>query len=103
MEGTEKQVQWAEKIKAALNVEDYKGKSPMMDIAIDFFEGIEDAGWWIEHKGMGLKSLCLQLMKGLRVGNATYTLSKNGKITKKWREIVNDGKGGHYEDYEVEM
>jgi hypothetical protein len=88
MKGSQKQIEWAEKIKANIEAEakPYKGKKAAYDKMIDFILSIDSASFWIDYRSQDFKSLMTDLYKGglLIRGNDFSDCAKcdeNGDIT----------------------
>lgn len=104
MIGSEKQIAWANEIKAKIEAEakPLYGKAECFDRILTLILSIDNAKFWIDYRDRNLRSLLGSLsreglrIKGLDYSNtikcdATYT------VTETWTEIVSDGKGGHTE------
>lgn len=104
MKGTEKQVEWAEDIKAKITANNF-GMETITKVgqkAIDYISSIDDAKFWIDNRDKLGVHLLQDIAKGrLRIkGNGyshTAQITPDGTITVTWTEIVHDGKGGHKE------
>ena len=101
MNGSEKQIKWAEDIKAG-KIEKFNeikshAKLPAGVKLIDYILGQEQASFWIDYRGMTPgEILHLILTSGLMIGNTTAKANQS-EIVITWDEIVQDGKGGHLE------
>lgn len=105
MIGSEKQIKWAEDIKAGKDFEELRIRCnghPLGIKAIEFVENIRDAKFWIDSRNMTAEQMLAALMggAGLKVKGSynshTAKMAEDGTITVTWKEIVQDGKGGHY-------
>ena len=84
MQGSQKQIDWANKIKGEMDFSSLQGKNPLLDKASNFVQSIPKAEFWIDNRSGDARSLVGKLPQGLRVGDKTYTMSKDGSITAKW-------------------
>jgi hypothetical protein len=99
MNGSEKQVRWAEEIKTGKNFDKFirnaKG-SKMEDFvtkAVGFVTSIENAEFWIEYRDYSEVRILDCLAKGiLKPGgfseNATAKISQNGEITVTEKSLI---------------
>lgn len=97
MKGSEKQIKWAENLKAAWNdaAETFKGKTPIIDQAIETILEIEYADFWIDsfgHDNPVAKDSVMVALKKLEKGTlrykglgykATMQIALDGTVTKK--------------------
>jgi hypothetical protein len=105
MKGTEKQIKWAEDIKAKMNFNELKTKAinPMVAKGVNFVEAIENAEFWILYRDHAAGDIVRDLFKGgILVRGAGYTDKAKadvttGIITTTKEKIIDDGKGGHIE------
>lgn len=106
MNGSEKQIKWAEDIKSKMDFAKLRkmvNGNPIAIKAIEYVENNECASFWIEYKNYSTMQLMDQLLtSGLLIKGANYDhrakMDKaTGAITITWEEIVQDGKGGHKE------
>lgn len=74
MNGSEKQIKWAEEIKANINVEKFLGKgkdengNEIIRKAVEFVNSIEDARFWIDYRNKSAMQILTALMEsGLQV------------------------------------
>lgn len=105
MNGSEKQVKWAEDIKQDkadefAQLKERFGKSAAALKAIEYIEGNEHAAFWIDHRNSSVMEILDSLMRGgVQVKGHNFdhraTMTPDGTITVTWSEIVQDGKGGH--------
>ena len=114
MIGSEKQIAWAEKIKAGMEddfaaIMDQVSGNEHAVKTIEFIQNIEHASFWISYRKNVptdmLREIC---SKGLRLRGNEYSHKATvdqttGKITITWTEIVSDGKGGHKETMAEEI
>lgn len=108
MNGSQKQIEWANEIKASKNFSQFVGKgrseqaNRVIAKAISFVDGIDSAKFWIDHRNYTEMQILNGLMRGgIQVKGFDYdhraTMTADGTITIAWEEIVSDGKGGHKE------
>ena len=104
MKGTAKQIKWATEIqtKVAAEAQPLIGKAAHYDRIINLILSIDEASFWIDYRDSDFRSLLSSLSKGgLRnKGNGYSNLIKVDAaytVTETWTEIIQDGKGGHYE------
>lgn len=100
MKGSEKQIRWAEQIKAGKYFIDLRNraKSPIAIKILDFVENIDDASFWIKYRNNAPEEMLEEMATlGLQICNKTARYDANGVITITWTKIVQDGKGGHKE------
>lgn len=108
MNGSNKQVKWAEEIKATKNFDQFinaaRGEAAKVIVtkAIGFVKNIDDAKFWIDYRNSSEMDIFNKLMTGgLKVkghnNNRTAKMAQDGTITITEQVIVQDGKGGHYE------
>lgn len=101
--GSEKQISWAEDIKASLTFDNVKDH-PVITKAKELIMANDDANWWINNRNRtGYDMIRAMLTGGLMIsnrGNAKFAeIAHDGSsITITWTEIVSDDKGGHEED-----
>jgi hypothetical protein len=88
MKGSQKQIEWAEKIKANIEAEakQYRGRKEAYDKMIDFILSIDNASFWIDHRDYGFKTLMTDLYKGgLLIRGTEFSdcakCDENGDIT----------------------
>lgn len=107
MRGTEKQVKWAESIKASKDFSFFVGKgrdersNAVIAKAVEFIGGIDNAAFWIDSRESSAMDLLRDLMgPGLEIKGIGFDdlakMAPDGTITITWREIVQDGKGGSW-------
>jgi hypothetical protein len=108
MIGSDKQIKWAESIRAN-QAEAFSKlraiaiKSPIALKAVNFVEHIDNASFWIDHRQYSAERMIDLLLtvglqiKGFAFGNVAIMDTKTGVITETWEQIVPDGKGGHKE------
>lgn len=106
MNGSEKQISWAEDIKSNMDFAKLRKMVNGNQIAIkaiDYVENNENAAFWIEYKNYSAMHLMDQfltsglLIKGSSFDHRAKMDKATGTITITWEEIVQDGKGGHKE------
>lgn len=107
MNGSEKQIKWAESIIASKQqqFEDLRtrSKSELGKKAVDYILSQPKASFWIDYRTYSPDDMLRQLLRGgLSIYGDNYdhkaTLDpQTGIITITWEEIVSDGKGGHKE------
>jgi hypothetical protein len=106
MNGSEKQIKWAEEIKSGMNFGKLRkmvNGNPIAIKAIDYVESNEIAAFWIEYKSYsGMQMMDKFLTSGLLIKGANYDHKAKmdkatGVITVTWTVIVSDGKGGYEE------
>ena len=101
MKGSEKQIKWAEDIKRQIVAFDMSNATPVTKKIMAWAETIDDASWWIDMKGTkDMGDFVVTLMAGTFINNKKHILTREGKLIKKWSEIISDGKGGYKEEYE---
>lgn len=110
MKGSEKQVKWAEAIKASKNFQEWIGRgkddnaNQVLVKAVAYFENIQESAFWIDNRDKSEKHLLMKLFDGTLQpkGDGWDRRAKmdkeTGVITETWTVIVQDGKGGHKED-----
>lgn len=108
MNGSQKQIKWAEDIKASKDFSKFLGKgrneqaNAIIAKAVSFIESNDNAAFWIEYQDSSEMEMLNGLMtSGLLVKGWQFdhraTMAQDGTITITWEEIVQDGKGGHKE------
>ena len=114
MKGTEKQIKWAEAIKATMKQDfdairtQFEGNAIAIK-AIDFVQGLDWATYWIDNRNSNPMAMLNEIAQGnLRTRGDGYSHTAKfdqatGAITVTWEEIVSDGKGGHKETKEEVM
>jgi len=114
MKGSEKQIKWAEEIKATMKQDfdtirtQFEGNI-IATKAIDFVESLDNATFWIDNRKSTPMTMLTEIAQGnLRTKGDGYSHTAKfdqttGKITITWNEIVSDGKGGHHETKEEVM
>ncbi len=102
MQGSEKQIKWAQDIKAKMTEEaqNYLGKVEAYDVVINKILSIDHAEFWIDYRDYSLQHILQSLPSGIRVkgfgfSNTLKADKKTLELTETWDEIVADGKGGH--------
>ena len=107
MKGSEKQVKWAEEIRDGKDFDAMLGhgrnaeSNQIIEKAVSYVKNNDNASFWIDYRNSSAMNMLRGLMtEGLSIkGNQHDRLAKmapDGIITITWREIVQDGKGGHY-------
>ena len=104
MKGSEKQIKWAEDIKARITANNF-GMETVTEVgqkAIDYIASIDDANFWISYRDRTGVAMLQEMARGtLRIKGdgwgRTAKITPDGTITETWEEIVSDGKGGHKE------
>ena len=96
MNGSEKQVKWAEEIKAskASEVIDLKSraKNPVAVKAVEYLENNEEAAFWIDNRTSTFDEMFRQLIsggiytKGSQYDNKAKLDPKTGIITETWTD-----------------
>lgn len=92
MNGSQKQVKWAEDIKASKNFDQFvtaarnEQAKIIVTKAVDFVKNIESASFWIDYRDYAEMDIFNSLMRGnLKVNglgeNATAKMSPDGEIT----------------------
>ena len=114
MKGSEKQIKWAEEIKATMKP-DFDTIRTQFDgnviaiKAIDYVQALDWATFWIDNRNSNPMTMLNEIAQGnLRVRGDGYSHTAKfdqaaGTITVTWDEIVADGKGGHHETKEEVM
>lgn len=109
MNGSEKQITWANEIKAGKNFGAWAGKgkdaaaNATIDKAIAFIGSIDNAAFWIDNRDRSEQAIMTDLfagrlqIKGSSSGAKAKIDSATGQVTITEKMIVQDGKGGHYE------
>lgn len=108
MNGSKKQVKWAEDIKAGKNFDKFidsarnEAARVIVTKAVNFVKGIDSAKFWIDYRDSSEMDIFNSLMTGgLKINghnnNRTAKMAQDGTITITEQVIVQDGKGGHYE------
>jgi len=111
MKGSEKQIKWADDIKANMkpdfdNLRSQLAGNAIALKAINFVENLDLASFWIENRDSSPMTMLNEMVQsGLRIMGCEYSHNakfnqSNGEITITWTEIVDDGKGGHEETRE---
>lgn len=97
--GSEKQIKWAEDIKASLTFDGVLDH-PATKKAMEMILNIERATWWINNRERsGYDMIRAMLTGGLYVDGGLAEIVKDGsKITLTSRVIISDDRGGHVED-----
>lgn len=75
MKGSEKQIVWAEEIKAkiAAEIAPLRGRGAHFDKMMDFILSIEDSRFWIDYRDYSLKTMLSSLVKsGLQTKGFDY-------------------------------
>lgn len=109
MEGSRKQIKWAEEIKNNMTAEFEKLTVQLKDSvpglkALGYIQELNRATFWIDNKGATPTYLLQRLTKGtLQTWGSGFSRKavidqQTGQITITWSEIVDDGKGGHHEE-----
>lgn len=99
MNGSEKQVKWAEEIKATKNFDQFikNAKGSKMETfvtnAANFVKNIESAAFWIEYRDYSEIRILDSLAKGnLKINgfseNATAGISQSGEITVTEKSLI---------------
>lgn len=107
MNGSEKQIKWADEIKAG-KAEQFatlrsKVISPIGTRALDFIESLDSASFWIDNKDRSAMEMLTSLLRGGLSTKGSQSSERatmdqaTGIITITSKAIVQDGKGGHYE------
>ena len=105
MKGSEKQINWANDIKATFvaSAQSLLGKNPHADRAINLILSIDDSNFWITYRENDWRFL-LNSLYSTGLSNKGSGYSNNIKadktthiIAETWETIVSDGKGGHKE------
>lgn len=109
MKGSDKQIKWAEDIKASKATEfsalRSKVISPIGIKALDYIESNDVAKFWIDFRSTSVMDMLNSLLrgglqiKGAGQSNRAVMDKTTGQITVTWTAIVSDGKGGHSETY----
>jgi len=114
MKGSEKQIKWAEEIKATMQQDfdtirtQFEGNALAIK-AIDYVQSLDHATFWIDNRNSNPMTMLTEIAQGnLRVRGDGYSHTAKfdqttGQITVTWTEIVGDGKGGHHETKEEVM
>ena len=106
MNGSEKQINWANDIKSNKNFAELRkmvNGNPIALKAIAYVENNEYASFWIEYKNLTAMQMMDRfltsglLIKGGEFDHRAKIDKATGIITITWQEIVQDGKGGHKE------
>lgn len=108
MNGSEKQVKWAEDIKASKNFDKFidsarnEAAKVIVTKAVNFVKSIDSAKFWIDYRNSSEMDIFNSLMRGgLKINghdnNRTAKMAQDGTITITEQVIVQDGKGGHSE------
>jgi len=107
MKGSSKQVEWAMRIKAEKQPEIDRlmaAGNEMGKKAVGYINGLDSASFWIDHRFTSVKDILRKLITtGLDVYGDNYDAyakmdTATGVITLRYKDIVQDGKGGHIED-----
>jgi hypothetical protein len=107
MNGSEKQITWANEIKEG-KMQDFaelqsKVISPIGTKALDYIKGLDAASYWIDNRDRSAADMLKSLLRGGLAINGNQSSDKatmdptSGIITITSKAIVQDGKGGHYE------
>ena len=105
MNGSAKQVKWAEEIKAG-KASEFEAirkaiKNEIGAKAVDYIDSNDSAAFWIDNRERKVPDMLNGLCRGgLAIkGNSNSAKAlldtTTGMITITWTEIVQDGKGGH--------
>jgi hypothetical protein len=105
MKGSDKQISWANDIRANLetSAQAIIGKNQHADRAIAAILSIDEATFWIDNKDSNWQYLLNSLYscglqnKGREYSNILKADKATHIITETWEVIVSDGKGGHKE------
>lgn len=109
MNGSEKQIKWAETIKAGKDFRQWLGKgkddaaNAVLAKAVAFIESIDAAAFWIDNRDRTEQAIVSYLLsghlqpKGLQHGQKAKIDMATGVITLTETVIVSDGRGGHEE------
>ncbi len=107
MNGSEKQITWANEIKASKAEQFAALRSKVISSigtkALDFIESLDSAVFWIDNRDRSATEMLTSLLRGglSTKGNQSderATIDQaTGIITVTSKAIVQDGKGGHYE------
>ena len=79
MNGSEKQIKWANEIKAEINMQQLIGNgrdeksNVLISKVVEFVENIEDANFWIDYRNQSAVGIASQLMgRGLQIKGNNY-------------------------------
>lgn len=107
MLGSQKQIKWAEDIRNGKLADFEKlGQRALNEIAhkaISYIRDNEQASFWIDYRTVSAADMLRSLLTtGISVWGFNFDRKatidpKTGTITITWKEIVQDGKGGHEE------
>jgi len=105
MNGSEKQIKWANDIinskQEAFAKFEQAAKNDIARKAIAYIRNNQNAAFWIDYRDTTVTDMVRALLGGtlsIYGYNFDHTAkldSTTGVITESWEEIVNDGKGGH--------
>lgn len=106
MEGTKKQIKWANDIKSKMCFEDLRKQftdNPTAIKVINFVDNLDHATFWIDNRNSDPMTMLNEITRGtLRIHGSSYGHTAKFEqnlniITITWDEIVSDGHGGHRE------
>lgn len=108
MNGSEKQVKWAEDIRAGKNFDAMLGHgrsaeaTRIIEKVVTYITSNDNAAFWIDYRDSSAMEIARDLMScGLQVRGLGFEhrakMAPDGTITVTWQAIVQDGKGGHKE------
>lgn len=109
MKGSEKQIKWAETIKASKDFSQWLGKgkdeaaNAVLAKAVAFIEAIDAAAFWIDNRDRTEQAIITDLLagrlqpKGWQHDQKAKIDMSTGVITLTETVIVSDGRGGHKE------
>lgn len=104
--GSEKQVKWANDIRSQFlkDLSAIEGKLAQPGkTAVTFLKAIPDSRYWIDNRKATATQHLESLQNGLFINakGGYYVMKNDGKIYKKWSQIIPDGKGGYKKEFEA--